>query len=151
MPKGPQGHKRPANVVSNAVTVAKVATGEIDEEVDYATSKSIRGSAGGKARAKHLSNGERSQIAKAGAKARWKKGRSADMTSQDRLMAALFDNPQREHADIKFFVMGGMDLTAEQLCDDAAEMLEQMDNSEGDTTFTETFAQRDVKEFIASI
>jgi hypothetical protein len=65
-------------------------------------------------------------------------------------MAALFDNPQREHADISF-CNGRYGFTAEQLCEDAAEMLEQMDNSEGDTTFTETFAQRDVKEFIASI
>lgn len=32
MPKGPQGQKRPADVVGNAITVAKIATGEIEKE-----------------------------------------------------------------------------------------------------------------------
>ena len=31
MPKTPRGHKRPADVISNAVHVMKIATGEIDE------------------------------------------------------------------------------------------------------------------------
>ena len=31
MPKGPKGQKRPADVISNAVTVMKIATGEIEE------------------------------------------------------------------------------------------------------------------------
>ena len=31
MPRTPKGHKRPADVIGNAVTVMKVATGEIDE------------------------------------------------------------------------------------------------------------------------
>ena len=33
MPKTPKGHKRPADVVSNAVHVMKIATGEIDESL----------------------------------------------------------------------------------------------------------------------
>ena len=32
MPKGPQGEKRPADVIGAAVTVAKIATGEIEED-----------------------------------------------------------------------------------------------------------------------
>ena len=32
MPKGPKGEKRPADVVGAAITVAKIATGEIEEE-----------------------------------------------------------------------------------------------------------------------
>ena len=28
MPKGPKGQKRPANMIGNAITVAKIATGE---------------------------------------------------------------------------------------------------------------------------
>ena len=32
MPKGPKGEKRPADVIGNAVMVAKIATGEIDED-----------------------------------------------------------------------------------------------------------------------
>ena len=31
MPRGPNGEKRPADVVGCAVTVAKIATGEIEE------------------------------------------------------------------------------------------------------------------------
>jgi len=31
MPKGPQGQKRPADVIANAVTVMRIATGEAKE------------------------------------------------------------------------------------------------------------------------
>ena len=34
MPKGPKGEKRPADVVGAAVKVAKIATGEIEEDFD---------------------------------------------------------------------------------------------------------------------
>ncbi len=34
MPKGPKGEKRPADVIGAAVTVAKIATGEIEEQAD---------------------------------------------------------------------------------------------------------------------
>jgi hypothetical protein len=33
MPTGPKGQKRPADVISNAVTVMKIATGEVDESL----------------------------------------------------------------------------------------------------------------------
>jgi hypothetical protein len=33
MPKGPRGEKRPADVIGTAITVAKIATGEIKEEL----------------------------------------------------------------------------------------------------------------------
>ena len=33
MPRGPNGEKRPADVVGCAVTVAKIATGEIEEDL----------------------------------------------------------------------------------------------------------------------
>lgn len=32
MPKGPKGQKRPADTVANAIRVAKILTGEIDED-----------------------------------------------------------------------------------------------------------------------
>ena len=32
MPKGPQGQKRPADTVANAVRVAKILTGEAEED-----------------------------------------------------------------------------------------------------------------------
>ena len=34
MPKGPQGQKRPADVVGNAVKVMRIATGEEEEELE---------------------------------------------------------------------------------------------------------------------
>lgn len=32
MPKGPEGQKRPADVIANAVRVLQIVTGEIEEE-----------------------------------------------------------------------------------------------------------------------
>ena len=34
MPRGPRGERRPADVVGCAVTVAKIATGEIEDTKD---------------------------------------------------------------------------------------------------------------------
>ena len=34
MPKGPQGQKRPADVIGNAVKVMRIATGEEEEEFE---------------------------------------------------------------------------------------------------------------------
>ncbi len=34
MPKGPKGEKRPADVIGTAIRVAKIATGEIEEDID---------------------------------------------------------------------------------------------------------------------
>lgn len=34
MPKGPKGEKRPADVIGNAIKVAKIATGEEEEEIE---------------------------------------------------------------------------------------------------------------------
>jgi len=76
MPKGPKGEKRPADVIGNAVKIAKIATGEIEDEVDEdgksEAAKSL-GSKGGKARAKKLTKKQRAEIAKKAAAARWKK------------------------------------------------------------------------------
>lgn len=70
MPTGPNGEKRPADVIANAVHVMQIATGETEEEyVDSAKAKG--GRAGGKARAKTVDAERRSEIAKEGAKARW--------------------------------------------------------------------------------
>ena len=75
MPRGPQGQKRPADVVGCAVTVAKIATSEITETPGPARmpSKRAGGTVGGKARAKALSAERRTEIARAGAVARWER------------------------------------------------------------------------------
>lgn len=71
MPKGPQGQKRPADAVSRAIMVAKIATGEIEEERELSSAAAELGRKGGKARAKKLTPEERSRIAKAAAAGRW--------------------------------------------------------------------------------
>jgi hypothetical protein len=76
MPKGPRGEKRPADVVSAAVMVGRIATGEVEDTLSSPKSGAQRegGLKGGKARAESLSSDRRAEIAKQAAKARWSKG-----------------------------------------------------------------------------
>ena len=79
MPTGPRGQTRPADVVGCAVTVAKIATGEITETLEPDRSVPARragGLKGGKARAKVLSAKRRSEIARSAAAARWRNHKS---------------------------------------------------------------------------
>lgn len=71
MPKGPQGQKRPADAVSNAVLVMQIATGQAEDMNGKNPAAVALGHMGGKARARKLSKKERSAIAKKGAMARW--------------------------------------------------------------------------------
>lgn len=71
MPKGPQGQKRPAEVIGYAFHVMRIATGEITEELKEPSGKVRSGKAGSKARAEKLSQGERTAIAKKAAARRW--------------------------------------------------------------------------------
>jgi hypothetical protein len=72
MPQGPQGQKRPADVIGAAVMVGRIATGEI-EEVPHPTSGRTRsGKAGAQARARSLTAKERTAIAKRAAAKRWR-------------------------------------------------------------------------------
>ncbi len=73
MPKGPKGQKRPADVIGAAVMVARIATGEVEENLPK-TRRAEGGKIGGTVRAKALPSEKRKAIAKAAAKARWKKG-----------------------------------------------------------------------------
>jgi hypothetical protein len=71
MPRGPRGEKRPAGTVECAVMVAKIATGEIEEEVKSPSGRVRSGKAGAVARAKSLTAEERRAVAKRAATARW--------------------------------------------------------------------------------
>jgi len=71
MPKGPQGQRRPADSVGCAVMVAKIATGEIQDEMPLPI-RMRRASEGGKARKEKLSEETRKQIATKAAAARWR-------------------------------------------------------------------------------
>ena len=76
MPKGPKGQKRPADVIGAAVKVARIATGEIeDEQPDDGKNKAAQalGRLGGKARAERMSPERRREIAKLAATKRWGK------------------------------------------------------------------------------
>ncbi len=76
MPKGPKGEKRPADVIGAAVKVMKIATGEIEDDVDEdGKDKAAQalGRKGGAARAAKLSKKRRAEIAKKAAVARWTK------------------------------------------------------------------------------
>jgi hypothetical protein len=73
MPKGPKGQKRPADVIGNAITVAKIATGEIEENLTDGKECSRKGGLkGGRVRAERLSPEKRKEIARKAALARWK-------------------------------------------------------------------------------
>ena len=75
MPKGPKGEKRPADVIGAAVKVMKIATGEIEENTERTKGARKGGRKGGKSRAMKLTPGQRSEIARTAAAARWKKSR----------------------------------------------------------------------------
>jgi hypothetical protein len=73
MPRGPKGEKRPADVIGNAVMVARIATGEIEDASGKAPNRAKGGKVGGKARAQKLSSEQRAAIARKGAATRWAK------------------------------------------------------------------------------
>lgn len=74
MPKGPQGQKRPADVIGAAIMVAKIATGEVEDDADPSKAHHREGGKkGGAARAAALSPEDRRAIAQKAAKARWEK------------------------------------------------------------------------------
>ncbi len=73
MPKGPNGERRPSDAVGCAVHVAKIATGEIEDNSGSPRqpNRANGGRIGGHRRAEILSPERRREIAKAAASARW--------------------------------------------------------------------------------
>jgi len=75
MPRGPKGEKRPADAIGNAVMIAKIATGEIEDittEDGKNAAAVARGRMGGKARAAGMTAKRRKEIAKKAAQKRWR-------------------------------------------------------------------------------
>ena len=74
MPKSPKGQKRPADVISNAVHVMRIANGEVEEAGTTEDGRSKAavelGRKGGLARAAKLSRRKRTQIARHAAQVR---------------------------------------------------------------------------------
>jgi hypothetical protein len=75
MPKGPQGQRRPADVIGAAIKVAKIATGELEEKINGKEYARKGGLIGGKARAEKLSAKKRKDIARKAALSRWQKSK----------------------------------------------------------------------------
>ncbi len=76
MPRGPKGEKRPADVIGAAVTIGKIATGDIDDLTtdDGKNAAAVAlGRMGGAARAKGMTAKRRKEIASKAAKSRWGK------------------------------------------------------------------------------
>lgn len=71
MPRGPQGQKRPADVIGNAVHIARIATGEEQETTLKQPAKRNSGLAGAKARQESTTSEDRKAIAQKAAAARW--------------------------------------------------------------------------------
>ncbi len=67
MPTGPKGQKRPADAIGNAIKIAQIATGEIEDEIENdgknPAAKAL-GAKGGKKRAANLTPERRKEIAK---------------------------------------------------------------------------------------
>jgi len=76
MPRGPKGEKRPADAISNAIMIAKIANGEIGdittEDGKNAAAVAL-GRLGGKARAAGMTAKKRKEIAQRAAATRWSK------------------------------------------------------------------------------
>ena len=72
VPKGPQGQKRPTDVVGRAVHVARIAVGEAEDTTYDQPNKVRAGHAGARARTASLTPDERSAIARKAANARWR-------------------------------------------------------------------------------
>jgi hypothetical protein len=76
MPRGPKGERRPADAIGNAIMVAKIATGEIEDVTtdDGKNAAAVAlGRMGGKARAEGMTAKRRKEIAQKAAKTRWEK------------------------------------------------------------------------------
>jgi hypothetical protein len=78
VPKGPKGEKRPADVIDAAITVARIATGEVEGPKTTKNPHAVAlgklgGQKGGKARSAALSAKKKKEAAKRAASARWSK------------------------------------------------------------------------------
>ena len=77
MPTGPKGQKRPADVIGNAVRIAQIATGEIEDDVPddgKDTNAKALGAKGGRKRAENMTPERRKEIAQKAAAKRWERG-----------------------------------------------------------------------------
>jgi hypothetical protein len=71
MPTGPNGQKRPADAISLAIHIAKIATEETEDTALKQPAKRASGLAGAEARQENTTEGQRREIAERTATVRW--------------------------------------------------------------------------------
>jgi hypothetical protein len=96
MPKGANGEKRPADVISNAVKVMRIATGEITQTLPLNVKSAAAQELGGKTRAEGLSSKRRREIAKAAAHCGPKKRVDSYVNNPDNQVVVQFVAVMRE-------------------------------------------------------
>src|ERR1051325_5376691 len=143
MPKGPRGEKRPADTNACAVTVGKIATGELEDKKYKNPRRKLSGEAGAAARKAALSANTRKEIATAAANARWR-GKETVMSEKQRLMKSLFEQKNRKLVNLKFLRGPKSKVTEEEFCAEVNEILFAIDN--GLTVPTDTFPETPKKE-----
>ena len=148
MPKGPQGQKRPADTVSSAVMIGKIATGEIEETAYESPGRKRSGHAGASARANSLSPEARTASAKAAAYARWKEGKVMTDVIADPLAGLLFgqeaqlanfklcrgDNPNVTEAELRSEAHFALTQVALGTCDSFVDFPEDRNAKRVDVT-----------------
>jgi hypothetical protein len=71
MSRRPQGQRRPADAIGNAVHIAQIATSDIEDTTLQQPAKRNSGLAGAKARVQNTTSEDRKVIAQKAAAARW--------------------------------------------------------------------------------
>ena len=71
MPKGPRGEKRPADAIGRAILVARIATGDAEDDLAISSAAAEMGRKGGKKRAENMTPERRAEIARKAARKRW--------------------------------------------------------------------------------
>lgn len=77
MPKGPRGENRPGDVIGAAIKVARIATGEEQDDAPARSAAAELGKKGGEVRARNLTAERRAEIARKAATKRWGKDQVA--------------------------------------------------------------------------
>lgn len=128
MPKGPNGERRKADVIGNAVLVAQIATGEILDAKIASGNRGKSGRAGASARAQKLSADERSRIASVAARTRWDKGETAMVKTECQKLAERFAAKAASGlVDVKFYVRNPAEAVHEQVCQEVNRLYEAVD------------------------
>lgn len=113
MPKGPQGQKRSADAVANAVVVGPIDPGETKVDRFGFSRNRARG---GEARAAKSLPEKRREIGKIAVTARWRKEGTMN-TQVSRMANAMFPDQGASVVNVKFFLGDDRRVSAEQLAD----------------------------------